>query len=818
MKILKLCLIALCISGHVSSQNQQVIDSLQKVIQTTTSKKHKADAYNLIALEYINDDSSKIALYTFESIKISHVIGYQAGVIDAYYLLGWITMRRAHYSKAIQLFEQNLKLAKMIDYKKGEANAYNGLGVTHRYQGNYALSLRFYQKSAIIKKKIGDKKGIAGNYHNIATIYKIQGNYPKALKYYQQALAVNQLVRNKKWMGFNYAGIGEIYYLQGKLPKALKVHLRSLKLKEEINDKRGLTNSYYRIGLIYQRQGDYSKALEFYQHSVQFGEQIKDSRIIASCFNNIGEIYLHQGNLIEAGKMFQKALQLKESMGDKRGVAASYFSLGKLALKQQKLVQAQQHFKKVLTMRRQMGEKALFAEALIKLGTTYFYQKNYFKALENLEQGIQIAKKLGNIHTLRDGAEILSKIHFFQRNLLAAYKYQVLFKKMADSLFNEKNTRTLGRMEAKYTFGKTQDSLQLIQVKEKALFNADIKQRKFVQATTFIGLGLTLALILVLIFFYRQKILNNNQLNLANQQLENFNGKLQDTHQEIKLTNEALELQKEEIMTQHDAIEQQNNLLSAKNLHISQSIKAAKIIQDAILPFETRMKKTLGEYFVLYRPKDIVSGDFYWLGQVQNKRIVAVVDCTGHGVAGAFMSIIGFTLLNEIINIRQTSNPAKILEYLRHDIRYALQQDETGSSSGMDVGLVAFEEVDNQQIQVSFAGAKRPLWYIPKSSKKTQLIKGSMISIGITYKKNKTINEETFVCAKGTVLYLSSDGFADQNNVGRKKFGTKQLTNLLFQNCNLPLVTQKQLLENELDKHMTGTEQRDDILLLGIEV
>lgn len=286
----------------------------------------------------------------------------------------------------------------------------------------------------------------------------------------------------------------------------------------------------------------------------------------------------------------------------------------------------------------------------------------------------------------------------------------------------------------------------------------------------------------------------------------------------ITAQNEELQQQQEEIMAQRDAIEQQNNILSTQNRHIKQSIKSAKTIQEAILPFDIRMKKELGEYFVIYRPRDVVSGDFYWLGNVHNKTILAAIDCTGHGVPGAFMSMIGFTILNEIVNAKQITDPAAILEQLRYYVRYALRQDETGGRNGMDVALITIDHTDNEQTKVSFAGAKRPLWYIRKNDTQTQTMKGSSVSIGIIYEEPRQIQTVDLTFDKGDFIYLCSDGFADQNSQDRKKIGNQQLTEMLYQNRLLPLNKQKLLLEEMLDKHMEGTEQRDDILLIGLKI
>lgn len=818
MKKLILYLIVLFAINDAFSQNQSTIDSLQKVLQTTTADTHKIDVYNLIAHKYRDSDSTKVTYYTSKAIFLSEAIHYPKGIVDAYYLRGWAAMRQGHRVRAISFFRQMLPLARKIEYKQGEAKIYNGLGVTYRYQGNYNKALDLYKKALAIRKQESNKKGMAGSYHNIGTIYKKQSNYSKAMELYQLALDINQQINNPEWIMYNYIGIGDVCHKRGDLLCAAKVYRKAWKLALQVDNKRGVAFGYYNMGTIYEDQRDYTTALDFYQKAQKQGKKIGNNRVLMRSCNGLGDIYLRLGAFAKAEQHLQKSIKIARKIESKIHVATNYLSLGRLALQRQQFVQAQTYFRKALILREQMGEKDLSAEALVNMGIAYFYQKTYYKALTHLEKGVHIAQKLGNSDIIRDGAQTLAKVYQALGRYQKAYESHRLFKQMADSLFNEKKARQLGRLEVKHAFEKKEDSLQLVRDKKNALLNAEIKQRKLVQTTTFIGLSLTFALILVLIFFYRQKQQNNLRLNQANQYLENFNNELQVAHKEIKAVNNALQQQQEKIIIQHQAIEQQNDELSTQNRKINQSLKSAKTIQEAMLPFEVRLKEILNNYFVIYRPRDIVSGDFYWAGQVQNKRIVATVDCTGHGIPGAFMSMIGFNLLNEIINTKQITEPTSILEQLRYDVRYVLRQDETGSRNGMDVAVVVLEELNKQQTKVNFAGAKRPLLYIQKGDTETQIVKGSPVSIGVIYLKPKNIATTPLICNKNTILYLGTDGFADQNNIDRRRIGTQGFMNLLFQYHTLPLSEQKQALNKALNEHMEGTEQRDDILLMGIQL
>jgi len=288
--------------------------------------------------------------------------------------------------------------------------------------------------------------------------------------------------------------------------------------------------------------------------------------------------------------------------------------------------------------------------------------------------------------------------------------------------------------------------------------------------------------------------------------------------QKIIQKSEEILAQNEEINAQREELEDKNEAILAKNEFINGSIRYAKTIQSAILPFEER----IGEYFenfILFKPKDVVSGDFYWYVQANNYHFVAVVDCTGHGVPGAFMSMIGSSLLNQIVYSDNEYNTANILTKLNELVIFSLRQKQTDNNDGMDVCLCRIEKGENKS-KIQFTGAKRPLFYIPNGSHKIERLKGDRKSIGGTQTKKNIVGFTTqeFEAQKYSTLYLSSDGFIDQNNFERKKYGTGKLITLLENIYNKDLKTQHEIFNTEIENWMNRTEQRDDITLLGIKI
>ncbi|EAY31918.1 GAF domain-containing SpoIIE family protein phosphatase [Microscilla marina] len=269
---------------------------------------------------------------------------------------------------------------------------------------------------------------------------------------------------------------------------------------------------------------------------------------------------------------------------------------------------------------------------------------------------------------------------------------------------------------------------------------------------------------------------------------------------------------------QEEKLKSRNNELDEKNKQITSSIKYAKNIQDAILPVVGYFEKAFRDHFILFLPKDIVSGDFYWVSQVENNTFLAVVDCTGHGVAGAFMSMIGNTLLNQIINEKHILEPEQILDVLNHNIRLALKQDTSNNKDGMDLGICRIASPDeNGKIAVVYAGAKRPLYTVHQG----ELVElpGDRYSIGgwfgvdLPEFTNKTITLEV-----GDVIYITTDGYSDAANERRKKFGRRKLKKLLFAHNEKSMQHQKRFLHQALNDHQLNTEQRDDITVVGVRL
>jgi serine phosphatase RsbU (regulator of sigma subunit) len=310
------------------------------------------------------------------------------------------------------------------------------------------------------------------------------------------------------------------------------------------------------------------------------------------------------------------------------------------------------------------------------------------------------------------------------------------------------------------------------------------------------------------------------------------NVKLERQQEEIMAQSESLQDALDELQIEKKQKEEALRLVEARNHYYTSGIRYAQTIQQAILPDETAMRQVFDDHFVFYSPKDIVSGDFYWFSHIseniyeqitgeKNKSItlVAVIDCTGHGVPGAFMSMIGNTLLNEIVNQRHFFSPVRILEMLNTKIRLSLRQEEKYNADGMDVCFCLLEPMPgNEETLVSFTGARRPLYYKINQETALKELKGDRKIIGGWHRKKRAFTNQSLLLPKGAAIYLTTDGLVGLASPDGTKFSSLRIKDFFDKHAHLPMLEQKKLLEKTISEHQQGIEQRDDMTIMGIRL
>jgi serine phosphatase RsbU (regulator of sigma subunit) len=315
-----------------------------------------------------------------------------------------------------------------------------------------------------------------------------------------------------------------------------------------------------------------------------------------------------------------------------------------------------------------------------------------------------------------------------------------------------------------------------------------------------------------------------DKVNERTAEISKQNQELEKQRDEISYQHDEITQQHDEITKQHDEITKQHEIIEKKNQNITASINYASRIQQAILGSQEAITSNFEDSFILLKPKDIVSGDFYWYTEVKRSssniqgfdhrtlffKVIVAADCTGHGIPGAFMTVLGNTLLDEIINENRITNPGKILSLLDRKLLMKLQKQNV--NDGMDISMLIF---DDENKKVSFSGANNPLYHVRKGE--ITAIAGSKFPIGSTQYTKKKFDTHTIDYEEGDVFYICSDGFQDQfGGDENRKYYKKQFREFLLSIAELPMAAQKQCLENEFLKWKGHHSQTDDILIIGI--
>ncbi len=680
-----------------------------------------------------------------------------------------------HLEKTLEYAKKAGELAVQMDFAKGEAESLRLIGKYYRHKANFPKAIEYIQKSMAINKALGNKKGISSCLFNTGTIYGMQGNYPKSLEYYLSSLEIDEELGDKWGISYCLNNIGLVYKKQGDILKALEYYLKSLKIKEELGNKKGISSSLSNIGLIYNKQGNYTQALEYFQKSLKIGEEIGDKEGIANSLSNIGNIYQEQGNYTQALEYHQIALKIKEEIEDEQGICYTYFDIGNVYLK----------------------------------------TNDYAKALDYTLKSLEIANELELLYQKKEIHELLAEIYEVTRNYKKAYENHVLYKELNDSIFNEKNIKKTTGLEYQYEFEKEKQAIELEQQKKDAVRAEEEKRQVIVRNSFIAGFILMVLLVLVVLRSFLQKRKANRILAQQKKKIEETNEELNQTNEELNTTLETVSQQKEEITTQNKEITIHRDQLAKQNKHITDSINYASRIQTAVLPSKNLVEKIMPEHFILFKPRDIVSGDFYWIQKVNNYLMLAAADCTGHGVPGAFMSMLGISFLNEIVRKQEMTQANHVLDELRNQIKATL--DQTGKSDEAKDGMdIAFYVIDTETNMLQYSGANNPL-YIFRNNELIEY-KANRQPIGI-YAREKPFTNHLIQLEKGDTIYTFSDGYVDQfGGDNGRKFLSKKFKKLLLDTHHKSMQEQKQILEQMFKDWRGSLEQVDDVLVVGVKI
>ncbi len=734
-----------------------------------------------------NKNFAKAHEYFQQALQYSQKMKYTNGLIKSYYFEGLAYRNEGNY----KLSEENhLKAIELAQKEKNEdqlMRSYLNLGNTYRNLGVYDRALSCYLKSLEIAQKLGNKRIEGANYNNIGEIYRFQNNNVFALEFYEKALKISREINDERQIAINLNNIGIIHFKEQAYLKAQEYLKESLHLSEKMDNKRLLMLNYINLGNIFLKQSksadEIELAIKYQNNAIQLAEMLKDQYNLSIAKRNLARCHMLQKDYAKAEQLVREALETAEKIGARNEIANGYYDMILIKIQQgsnvRDIIEYEMRYQEEL-IKIQNEE---LTRQIAKLQSSYEYKQ---KEIENV-----LLRKENKIKELQAiEAQMLQKQQKQENELLISQNNLLVMenKIKENALEKERIMREEARMKAE----KERKEKELLQ--KEALLKKQIleKQRYFI-----LGVSIIAVLVALLAFGLGRAYLNRKRF-----------------AQMLQLKNKEIEQQKEEILTQRDLLDEQNKLLAYQKEEILASIRYAKNIQTALLPNIKRITSYFKDFWVFYSPKDIVSGDFYYFIEYNGKAFLALADCTGHGVPGAFMSSLGISILENAITAQNISHPADILSELDNHIYKALNQErETTQQDGMEIALCV---IDKKQKNIEFASANRSAFIIIDENPMQEILPTKQSIGGSREHTEKSFESQLLKFEHSCKIYLFSDGYQDQfGGEKQKKMGKKRFQEFLTQAIQLPFNEQEIFLREQFMKWKGSNEQTDDVSVLG---
>ncbi len=685
------------------------------------------------------------------------------------------TVNASKPTRAIYYAKEALYLAREFKNDAERASAWHSVGTAYIYFPDTAEAKIYLDSALSMRRKLEDTLGVAKTLNNLGLLYFNNGHYEKAILYNKESVELRNLTSDKKGVVNTLMSLGHCYRSLGEFQNAYGYFMQGLKTAESLSDDDLIATSNINIAILFSDQKKYAEALKYQLAALEIKQRSGTKKSIASAMSNVGTTYMNMENYSQALHYLIQSLQLREEINDLKGIGTTCNNIAELFLNMGDPKKALEYCERSLNIRKEMGDRAGIAAALSNMADIYEGLGRIQDAINTLEESTSILEELGSKTVLVSNYQALASLYSQQGNYKKAFDFQVKYSDMNDSLFQENTFKQMAELQTKYESAKKEKENELLKASN------DLKDQRH-QNTKYLLLAIGIAtLIISYILFSRYKL------------KQRATKKLETAYQEIEL----------------------------KNKDIMDSIIYAKRIQDAVLPSDEQVKKAMPDAFVVFQPKDIVSGDFYWIEKQGDTSIFAAVDCTGHGVPGAFLSMVGSSLLNQTVFERGNTTPADILRDLNEALQETLLKGHEGHEvrDGMDVAICTYDETKKE---LQFAAAFNPLYVARKTSEgkfKLEEIKADKISIGISEEmKGQSFKNNVLSLNKGDCVYIFTDGFADQfgGNDG-KKFKYNRFKELILNIAHRDMDTQKREIENAFSYWKGEYDQVDDVLVIGMK-
>ncbi len=748
--------------------------------------------------EFLSDDPKaseafQAALLYFEKSGNSEETGLALNFLAA------IKNYQNEIDASIAYSERAIQISRSGQNHEVESGAYYNLGNSYYNMNDFEKALDYHRKSLELRQKLGDIKAIASSLNRLGNLSFAKQDFKLAEEYYIQVLEIRRQENDSRGQGIALLNLGNASNQLGNMDKAIGFYKEAYEIFKELDFKQGIASTLNGMGVIYSHWRAFPSALKVYKETLDIVEDLGDQKEIANTMANIGiaynnmitdtlesvygkdfrdSVYINKAKpnypvIDEAIRYHTLSLGIRRQLNDKRGIGVSLANLGITYSYIGQISKARKYFEEWLSMAEQIQDDDQQTAIYISLGQLYRYEGRYDNAIDYYNRALATAEKINMKMYVQTIAEELSKVYELKGDYKQALGNYRKFRETKDSIMTMEGQKLISEMQVKYETDAKEKENQLLR-KDQVINEARLKQQKFVILTFVL-------VILAVVAFVIMLIRQNNQKKKANFELA-----------------------------------KKNMLITEQKKEITDSIQYASRIQNAILPPAEFIESLLPDHFIIYRPRDIVSGDYYWITEKGSKIYIMAADCTGHGVPGAFMSMLGVAFLNEIVSKHAEISANQLLNELRKQVISSLHQTgrEGENQDGMDVALYI---VDKHEMSLEYSGANNSL-FIYREEEFIEL-KADKMPIGIHRLADTSFTNYKIDIRKNDMIYAFSDGYPDQfGGPNGKKLMIKNLRKTLHNINSRPMKEQKAILEKTLDDWMNGAHQIDDILVMGVRI
>lgn len=679
-------------------------------------------------------------------------------------------------------------LLKCIQSQKNEdslTSTYSELCWEYSYYGKNKEAIEVGLKAIELAKKNKNEFNLAAAQNALGSAYDEISNFKKAEYYFLESLKFYRSKKKKKKISATLNNLGTVYYSESNYKKALECFYEALKLKEELKDSAGIANCYTNLGNIYWELDQKEKAVELFSKSIVIDRNTNNLHGLASSLSNLAGIYSFLGKMEDSHKCHTEALNIYKKINLPEGLESCYSNMGFYFRELKQIDSAIYYYNKATEIAIEIGDQLTYANSLLALGEIQADFKKPKQAIPYYLKAIKLLEENKNYNSLQSVYEALSNAYYDIGDYKKAMEMHRNYTFLKDSLFSIENSKIFSDLKTQFEVDKkeTELSAKAEAEKEKLKEISEIDKQKRNSVIIAVIIILLLLLVFSLLLFKRFKL--------------------------IQKQNKIIELQKTEV-------EHQKQLIEEHQKEMNDSINYAKRIQSSFMASENEFKGKLKDYFILFNPKDVVSGDFYWAGSTSNHLYFCVADSTGHGIPGAFMSLLNISLLNEALLSKGLTETNELLDFVRKILIIGLKADESGQggNDGMDCTMIRLD-INKKEIQVS--GANNPLWII-RNNNLIEITVDKM-PVGRSPKEHIPFTSTTFQLLENDLIIMFTDGYADQFGGPKgKKYKYKQLSELLIEITDKPLNAQSSSLQESFVKWKGDLEQVDDICIIGIRI